>query len=610
MRFERKIFITVFCSTLVIGSLLIWAAHRYTTGKAKDEFLSRYSVLTRVMADTLTRLDTSTEALMMNAAQVVAAHDARKGLLSTDELMSMRTLLGVTHIFVVGKNGQFVRSTNEDPKLIPNLYTFCGEYRGILTGGKYQTGTPIITPRPEPKPYKFLFIPNASKDRIIEVGVRVDSIAKTLVEAIKADKNVRMMSLYSPDGTSFGSFSPEKVSFSQAKAQLPDDLNSVREEAGLIHFYSRAASAHPRCCQCDVAGTSKNGEYYYVLESSVSKDELNAIQARMETMFVLLALINFVLSIIVAKLISRSLVKNIRLAVGRVRDLKASGNLKDRIGIEGKDEVAFLTQEFDRLLEAHEQSQALVLEAEKAESKIQLARVVAHNIRSPIVAIEMMIPQLFSISSQARRVLQSSVKEIKELADKLKTKPEDVLEKSDSHPGIRELIFLPALLEEVIGQKQMEFSQKGAVQISVVNNSSGADLFVKVNSCELKSIISNLINNGIESYSNGGGRVDLTLFVVGKFCSIAVEDFGCGIPQEYLKNLGQKQISFKGSGQRGLGLVHAVQTAKAWGGSLVIESEMGSGTKVTLQLPGYDGANIADGRRPPQQITVANIVIN
>ncbi len=49
------------------------------------------------------------------------------------------------------------------------------------------------------------------------------------------------------------------------------------------------------------------------------------------------------------------------------------------------------------MLDALEESQKRLVEAEKAESKVQLARVVAHNIRSPVVAIEMMIPQMLTI---------------------------------------------------------------------------------------------------------------------------------------------------------------------------------------------------------------------
>jgi C4-dicarboxylate-specific signal transduction histidine kinase len=584
MRFERKIFIAVFCSTLVIGSLLVWAAHRYASTRSRDEFVARYSVFNRVLADTLTRLDTDTEVLMLNAAQVVAERDAERGLLSTEELKSLRDRLGVTHIFMVDKSGKFIRSTNEDPSLIPNLYSFCDSYRDLLAGTKNQDATPVIQPKPEPKPYKFLFIPSASRDRIVEVGVRVDSIAKTLVEAIKADRNVQSMRLYSPDGTSFGSFSAESVVFDNVKGKLPDDINAVGEGENVAHFYSKVISSHPKCCQCDRSGTSKNGEYYYVLESSVSKDELNAIQARMSLTFVLFAIGNLLISFVVAKFLSFRLVRNIRKAVNRVRTIKESGSLGERIQLTGKDEVAFLTKEFDHLLDVLEESQKRLVEAEKSETLIQLARVVAHNIKSPIVAIEMMIPQLAMIPKRTRRVLTNSVREIEQLADKLRNKPDSIIAQASLAVQSEELVFLPLVIEDVINQKQIEYGEKSGIQISFMNHGVANDGFSKLNSVELRSILSNLINNAAESYSRSGGKIEVSLSSDENFCTITVRDYGCGIPDQYVKELGRRQFTFKGDAGRGLGLVHATQTLESWGGTIRFESASGRGTNVIVRL--------------------------
>ena len=584
MRFERKIFIAVFCATLLIGSTLIWAAYRYVSMKSRDEFISRYKVFTHVLADTLTRLDTSTEALMANAAQVVTDRDTAKGIPSNEELKAMRSQLGMTHIFMADKNGKFIRSTNEDPQLIPNLYSFCDSYKGILDGTSTQNATPIIKPEPEPKPFKFLLMPNAAKNRIVEVGVRVDSIAKTLIEAVKADKNIRSMSLYAPNGTSFGRFSAENVNFDEPTASLPEDLSASIDHANDIHFYSRVISSHPQCCQCDKSGTSKNGEYYYVLESAVSKDDLKAVEAKMRLTFVLLALGNLIVSFLVAKLLSRRLVRNIRTAVQRVRNIKQNDNLGERINLEGKDEVAFLTQEFDKLLGSLQESQKRLVEAEKSESKIQLARVVAHNIRSPIIAIEMMLPQLLMVSSQTRRILSNSVKEIKSLSEKLRYKPESVIvgENADILPD--EFVFIPHLIQDVISQKKIEFSEQTNIEIISNISECSSTLLAKVNAIELKSILSNLINNALESYGDNKGKVEVCFSADGNSCEISVRDRGCGISVEYLKDLGRKQITSKGSNERGLGLVHAFSVLESWGEKIEITSENGQGTSVRILL--------------------------
>lgn len=597
MKFERKIFLALFLSTFVIGSLLVWAGHRYATTRSQDEFIARYSVLNRVLADTLTRLDTSTEALMLNAAQVIADRESSKGLLSNEELRSMTDSLGVTHIFIVDKDGNFIRSTNEKPDLIPNLYSFCDGYRDLIEGGKSQDATPIIKPRPEPKPYKFLFIPNADKSRIVEVGVRVDSIAKTLVEAIKADKNVTSMTLFSPDGLSFGTFSAEKIDFSEVKSQLPTDPNAVADDSSEMRFYSKVSSSHPKCCQCDRSGTSKNGEYYYVLESRVSKDELNAIQARMNLTFVLLALGNTIVSIAIAKLLSWRLVRNIRKAVNRVRMIKESGSLQERIQLSGRDEVVYLTKEFDRLLDVLADSQEKLIEAEKAESKIQLARVVAHNIKSPITAIEMMIPQMDSIPERTRKVLSNSVKEIKQLAEKLRNKPDDIVSRSNLAWASTELVFLPLVIEEVVTQKQIEYGANAEIQFVNKLGEDKIGVFAKVCGIELRSILSNLINNSVESYRGSVGRIEVYLSYDDHTCSVAVKDYGCGIPEQYLKELGRRRITFKDESGRGLGIIHAFEMIAIWGGRIEIASKVGEGTTLMIHLKRSVSPAIGDADR-------------
>jgi signal transduction histidine kinase len=590
MRFERKIFISVFFSAAVIGSLLIWEAHRFSAEQAREEFLSQYNVLSRVLGDILSRLDSSTEALMLNAAQVVKDEDAQKGLLSTEKLKSMRTRLGVTHIFVVDKNGSYIRSTNDSDELekIPNLYSFCGEYRDILSKGHPIEATPVIKPTPEPKPYKFLYVPNASNNRILEVGVRVDSIAKTLTEAIKADKNVLSMQLFSPDGKSFGQFSSNGVIFDGNTSALPDDLNSVQEDADNIYFLKKVAASHPRCCQCDVAGYSKNGEYYYVLKSTVSKQQLGALQARMNYLFALLALGNLGLSFGIARLLSSRLVRNIRTAVTRVREIKKTGNLNDRIGIQGPDEVAYLTQEFDNLLESLEQSQKRLVEAEKLETKVELAKIVAHNIRSPIVAIEMMVPQLVTIPDRTRRILSNAVKEIRQLSEKLRTKPDAVTMETSTVGQMDELVFLPILLEDVVSQKRMEFGSSKGIEIILHKQTDATATFANVNSSELRSILSNLINNAAESYGGSPGNIMLTLRKIEDAACITVEDHGCGIPREYLSDLGRKRLTFKANSGRGLGLVHAMRLIESCGGKIDFQSELNEGTKVTILLKRFE----------------------
>lgn len=187
MKFANKVFLFAFLMAAALSLGVTWTSRTYMKQNAKATYVSKYSLLLETVAHTLNQLELNAEAFMYSAGKVVALEDDRSGLLSLDRLKQLRDELRITHIFVIDPKGNFIRSTNEDPSLIPNLYSFCSEYGGLFTGKAQSMVTPIIPPKPEPKPYKFLTQPNLNRTRLIHVGLRVDFIAGTLSKALQAD---------------------------------------------------------------------------------------------------------------------------------------------------------------------------------------------------------------------------------------------------------------------------------------------------------------------------------------------------------------------------------------------------------------------------------------
>jgi signal transduction histidine kinase len=66
---------------------------------------------------------------------------------------------------------------------------------------------------------------------------------------------------------------------------------------------------------------------------------------------------------------------------------------------------------------------------------------------------------------------------------------------------------------------------------------------------------------------------------------IIVSDYGEGIPPEILPDILKRGVS--GNGGSGIGLAIANEIAQNHGGRIIVESEYGMGTKVTLVLPVY-----------------------
>src|SRR5205814_1050287 len=124
---------------------------------------------------------------------------------------------------------------------------------------------------------------------------------------------------------------------------------AVIEHSGEFHFYTKVESSHTKCCQCEVSGITKNGEYYYILESVISKKELNAVQARTTMIFIVFGFVMTLIAFVLGLFVTRRLVSNIEIAAKKVRSMKDKGVLGLRINLKGEDEVAELASEIDHL---------------------------------------------------------------------------------------------------------------------------------------------------------------------------------------------------------------------------------------------------------------------
>lgn len=581
MTFARKIFTAIFVSTLIVGTLLIWASYSFFEKRAAEDFRNRYSSLTRILSDALTRLDVSTETLMKNAAFVIADRDSQ-ALLSTEELRALRTKVGVTHAFIIDSTGKFIRSSNEDASKIPNLFSFSPDYRKLLTGESLSEATPIILPKPEFAPYKFLSIASSDHKRIIEVGVRVDAITKTLAEAVRSDDDVEKMTLFNPGGTEIATFSSGGAEYKRKSTQLPSDFAELIIEDGHAEFFARVDSSHERCSQCDIAHVSVGGQYYYVLESTVSTKSLESARALATKVAFLFLILNAFIAWFAATLISRHLVKNIKFAVARVRQISERKSSSSRVGLTDGTEISYLTREFDRLLDTLEVSQQQAVAAKIMSSRIELAKVVAHNIKSPLVALDMMLPLLANVPDNTKKVLRAAVDEIKSLSIDLKKASEG--EAISPTQFKFEEFDVQRLLTDLVNQKRFEYEGPNPPRFELLD---GGDLELSVKACpsSIRGVLSNVINNAVEAYSDSPANVLISVLQRASTCEITVEDHGSGIDPNLIDVLGERSFSTKPGIGRGIGIVHARSAMEANGGRIQFRSTSGKGTVVTLTLP-------------------------
>lgn len=132
---------------------------------------------------------------------------------------------------------------------------------------------------------------------------------------------------------------------------------------------------------------------------------------------------------------------------------------------------------------------------------------------------------------------------------------------------------------------------------------------------QLQQVLVNLLTNALAA-TDAGGEVAIEVgsrpptageleareqageSLIQTMVTLVVRDTGCGIPQENLHRAFEPFFTTKAIGDgTGLGLFLSRQIVTAQGGSLLIESEVGKGTKVLIVLPGCAETVVGSARR-------------
>jgi two-component system, OmpR family, sensor kinase len=143
---------------------------------------------------------------------------------------------------------------------------------------------------------------------------------------------------------------------------------------------------------------------------------------------------------------------------------------------------------------------------------------------------------------------------------------------------------LVLLIQEVV---QRHESEKTPIQLHLPDQLLGA-----VDAGQLCQALENLLSNALR-HSPGGTAVEIALNqepgVRGNWAVIDVRDEGPGIPADIVNTMFSRFSKGPGSQGLGLGLYLARGIAEAHGGTLMVESTVGTGTTFRLSLPLFAG---------------------
>jgi signal transduction histidine kinase len=285
------------------------------------------------------------------------------------------------------------------------------------------------------------------------------------------------------------------------------------------------------------------------------------------------------LSLVVAWVVSRSLVFPLRHLAARLPDIEKPAPLH-LPEAEREDEIGDVARAITR---THEALQMERTERERAEKLAVLGRMtaaLAHEIQNPVAAIKMhaQLAATQDGDQASAHVIAGEAARIEGLVNQwmFLTKPEP--------PSVAEL-NVADLLREVMTVYRAQ-AEHAAVTIELDAEES---LSIRADRRRLAQVFSNIIINAVQAMPRGGllrikvrrGAADVR---------IDFADSGSGFTPEALRRVPEMFYSGKEGGM-GIGLSVAAEIIKAHGGSLQISNRPEGGASITITLPPWPGSD-------------------
>ncbi len=276
---------------------------------------------------------------------------------------------------------------------------------------------------------------------------------------------------------------------------------------------------------------------------------------------------------IVLTFLLTSLVSGIAIILIRRLDRRFETELVTPISTDFDSLESMKIVEFEQMKARRER--LIALEKQKATS--DLARQVAHDIRSPISALRMFVQR------KAESLPQSELTLIKQVSERILTIADDLLEKSRSyhipHSTIGEIV---KHTKQAIDEKNI--SEPDYIFELEIKNTIDETTPVSIDKDEWCRMISNLLTNAVEA-STPSQPIILTLEIDASSIRMNCKDHGRGIPSEVLSKLRTEGGSFGKPSGNGLGLKQVRDLASTLHGKWAIESKEQVGTTVSLTVP-------------------------
>jgi signal transduction histidine kinase len=314
-----------------------------------------------------------------------------------------------------------------------------------------------------------------------------------------------------------------------------------------------------------------------------SEIPLLAAFRRNQLLFLAVLAFGFVISVAGTLYISQKITTPIRQLTSATHEF-AEGKLDASIAVTSRDEFGQLAADFNTMATALKQ---LMRERQANETLVAVGRfsaALAHDLRNPVEGLKLLSHELRK-RVRHDRPEQEIADAIVQSANNLSSLVNQSLDFARLNQPVFVAIDLAALANEVLQDFRFD-------EIELKKDFAHGLPLVEADAAQIKRVLANLIRNGLEACrsrrSSAPCQLGLTLRVVDEKILIEVTDTGTGIPEEAREKVFEPFFSTKPGGH-GLGLALARQIIANHGGTIAFTSEMGQGTRFTIELPVTQG---------------------
>ncbi|MFA8439827.1 sensor histidine kinase [Pueribacillus sp. YX66] len=295
------------------------------------------------------------------------------------------------------------------------------------------------------------------------------------------------------------------------------------------------------------------------------------------TTLILSSLALLTIMLFAARKITNHIVKPLK-QMTRVTQHFASGNFSERLSISQNDEFGQLASSFNAMASSLQQVE---------QNRREFLANVSHELRTPISYMKgfsegvaeglIDYEQYISIMQKETSRLERLVNDLLDLAQ---------LE-GDSYPMESSPLPFAQLILDVIERFELKCKEKDIILVHKLDE----EIIIYGDADRLEQVVMNVLQNAYQ-YSSKGQQIEILLFEQEEKAILQIKDEGEGIPEDDLPNIMDRfyrvnKARTRNDGGTGIGLAIVNQIVKKHDGDISIESELGKGTKVTVELPVY-----------------------